>query len=71
VRAKELRDNRDPKGPAAAPCRRTSGPTVTMSYGDCRIELEAGKLIWNWAKSAVRLWNTFGVTYLSPITDRW
>jgi CubicO group peptidase (beta-lactamase class C family) len=49
ARAKELRDHRDPKGPPR-PLSAYVGAYRDEVYGDCRIDAEAGKLIWKWAK---------------------
>ncbi len=48
--AKELRDQR---GPVRVPARRLkayTGAYEDNAYGECRIELEDGKLFWHWQK---------------------
>ena len=48
--AKELRDRRGPDHEPPRPLKAYAGAYEDAAYGDCRIELEDGKLFWKWQK---------------------
>lgn len=71
ARARELRDNRDPKGPPR-PLSAYAGAYRDEVYGNCRIDVEGGKLIWSWAKLRSPLEHYQGDVFLAnygPLVD--
>jgi CubicO group peptidase (beta-lactamase class C family) len=71
ARAKALRDKRSSNGPPR-PLKAYVGDYHDNAYGDCRIELENGKLIWHWAKVRAALEHYQGDVFFGnygPLVD--
>jgi CubicO group peptidase (beta-lactamase class C family) len=70
--AKALRDKRGPdKGPPR-PLSAYAGAYDDAAYGDCRIEVDDGRLVWNWAKVRCPLEHYEGDVFLAnygPLVD--
>jgi CubicO group peptidase (beta-lactamase class C family) len=71
VRARELRDQRDPKGPPRA-LQAYVGAYHDAAYGSCKIELAKNGLIWSWEKLRIPLEHFQGDAFLAnygPLVD--
>jgi hypothetical protein len=71
MRAQELRDQRDPKGPPRA-LQAYVGVYEDPAYGSCKIELDKTGLIWRWEKLRTPLEHFQGDAFLAnygPLVD--
>lgn len=71
ARARELRDQRDPKGPPRA-LQAYVGVYDDAAYGSCKIELDKKGLIWSWQKLRIPLEHFQGDIFVAnygPLVD--
>src|SRR5207244_1432408 len=72
ARAKELREKRDKSKQPTAPLKTYAGTYHDDAYGDCKITLEDGRLVWNWERVRSPLEHFEGDTFLAnygPLVD--
>jgi CubicO group peptidase (beta-lactamase class C family) len=72
ARARELRAKRDPEHLPPRPLKAYTGAYHDPAYGDCRIELEDGKLYWSWQKVRSPLEHYQGDAFIAnygPLVD--
>ena len=70
--AKQLREKRAKDKPPTAPLKAFVGAYHDAAYGDCKIELEKGRLIWIWEKVRAPLEHFEGDVFLAnygPLVD--
>ena len=72
VRARELRQKRDKNKPPTAPLKAYAGAYHDAAYGDCKIELADGRLVWVWERVRAPLEHFEGDVFLAnygPLVD--